>query len=268
MEKRAFLLKNRHFCTEGGKFYNVFPFKPSFFWIIIYLIGTSYQMYGSRPLNTEDAIMTGKKVFQIEASWDYFHWSPQLNENIPILVFTYGLSSRLDISAEIPYIISRNHTGLVHGIGDALLGCKYLLLTENATIPNLALSGILKSETADARKGLGVDQYELTFLGSASKTLSRFIFHGMFAYTLGENHPDVLDFGFAMEYTHHAPLIWVAEVTSTNFVSSLLHENITTVFGGLYFPVNKRITLDGGIRWGLSETSPRWNLTTGATIIF
>lgn len=103
-----------------------------------------------RPLGTEDAGVAGKGVAQAEVSWDYLKWDNDEveDEQVLMLVPIYGLTERLEISVEVPYLIHDLEDGSEEGIGDVNLVAKYLLVEEGEKNPAFAVKGVPNSALA------------------------------------------------------------------------------------------------------------------------
>ncbi len=136
-----------------------------------------------RPLGTEDAGVAGKGVAQMEISWDYLKWDNG-NEHVFLIVPIYGVTERLELSAEIPYLV-HNFEGETtqSSIGDINLIAKYLLIQESKINPAFTIKGIVKLSTGDYEKGLGSGDEDYSIVGVASKGFGNLMLHAHLGYT-------------------------------------------------------------------------------------
>jgi hypothetical protein len=77
-----------------------------------------------------------------------------------------GISSRQELTLEVPYVV----TPAGHGLGDLVLGTKLVLLPEGSHRPGLAGSIEWKLATGDVSTGTGSGSMELGFLLRAQKS--------------------------------------------------------------------------------------------------
>lgn len=224
-----------------------------------------------RPLGTEDAGVAGKGVAQAEVSWDYLKWgNDELeHERVLMLVPIYGLTDNLELSAEIPYLIhDLKGDGSEDGVGDINLVAKYLVIQEGDRSPAFAVKGVLKLDNGDEDKGLGSGDKDYSLFAVASKTVGPVTLHGQLGYTWVGSADDDHLYGMALDYAVTEPFHLLAEINGKRHPDRKEEENPRDALAGITYKVSDHLTLDAAYRWGLSDASPDWSTTAGASITY
>lgn len=226
-----------------------------------------------RPLGTEDAGVAGKGVVQAELGWDYLKWDNG-NEQVFLIVPIYGVTERLELSAEIPYLV-HNFEGEItqSGIGDVNLVAKYLLIQEGKINPAFTLKGVLKLDNGDYEKGLGSGDRDYSVITVASKTIRDFTVHGQFGYTWvgkdkDENLRDIYLYGLALDYGFAEAFHIVGEINGYRHPDRTEEEDPRNVLIGVIYKLSEKLVLGFAVRLGLTESTPDWSTTTGLSITF
>lgn len=229
-----------------------------------------------RPLGTEDAGVAGKGVAQAEVSWDYLKWDNDEveDEQVLMLVPIYGLTERLEISVEVPYLIHDLEDGSEEGIGDVNLVAKYLLVEEGEKNPAFAVKGVAKLDNGDYDNGLGSGDKDYSLFAVASKAIGPVTLHGQFGYTwVGDeedsNLRDITLYGLAIDYALTEPFHILAELNGNRHPDQTAEEeDPRNALAGVTYKVSDNLTLDAAYRWGLSDSVPDWSTTVGASITY
>ena len=229
--------------------------------------------FAYRPFATEDAGVAGAGVAQLEMSWDYLDWDGG-RENMPLLVPVYGVSRRLELSAEIPYMLHEHEGGeRMSGIGDINLVGKFLLLEEKAGRPSLVLKSAVKTKSGDEVKGLGSGALDYNITGAVSKAFGAVTLHGMLGYTfVGANGDDSIRnialYGLAADCGLTEKFHLAAEIAGNKHPEKAVRED--PLFGLLGFSrkVSDMLVLDAGARYSFNKALPKWSTTIGASITF
>ncbi|GAB4379380.1 MAG: hypothetical protein Kow0042_28690 [Calditrichia bacterium] len=109
-----------------------------------------------RPYITEDATVSPAGAIILETSWDYLQITSDNFEHDFLLVPAYGVSDRLEVSLEIPFILLKErNSNITRGIGDFFIVGKYLLKDEGRIWPSVVSRITWKSWNGDAKKRLG-----------------------------------------------------------------------------------------------------------------
>lgn len=227
-----------------------------------------------RPLATEDTGVAGKGVAQLEVSWDTMRWATHDHESVLLLVPIYGVTERLELSTEVPFMWHDPYEGdASQGLGDINLVAKWLLLPEHDARPAVALKGVVKTTTGDEDQGHGSGDCDYTLVGVASKGWGDFTMHAMFGYTFVGNRADpnlrdIVLFGTAVDYSFTPAWHVLAEFSGNRHPDRTATDHPLAGFVGMTYALAPRVILDGGVRLGLNDAMPDWNLTMGSTITF
>lgn len=138
-----------------------------------------------RPLATEDAGVAVSGAVELEASWDLVVRENGSLEHSFLLVPARGFGSRLELSAEVPYLV--RDPGASHGIaglGDICLVSKWLLTEARGPVPAVALKGAMKTRSGCAWRGTGSGERDYALYGIASRTCGSWTLHAMSGYVL------------------------------------------------------------------------------------
>ncbi|HWR59808.1 MAG TPA: transporter [Thermodesulfovibrionales bacterium] len=230
--------------------------------------------FAYRPFSTEDAGVAGKGVAQLETSWDYLSWKNRGRENVLLFVPIYGITERIELSAEIPYLFHNPaEDDSVNGIGDINLAGKLLILEESDARPAVALRGIVKTRSGSATRGLGSGGIDYSVVAVASKGLGNLTLHAMFGYAfIGNNGDDntrnIYLYGLAADYGLTDKLHIVAEISGNRHPDRKASTEMAAGLFGATYKVSDKITLDGAVRHGFNDSVPVWSTTMGVTLTF
>lgn len=227
-----------------------------------------------RPLTTEDAGVAEQGVAQLELSWDYLRWGHGDYEQALLFVPIYGLTPRIEVSAEIPMMIhhlEEGHRG--GGLGDISLVGKVLLVPEGARRPALTFKGVVKTPSGDETRGFGSGDWDYSVVGVASKSIGEATLHAMVGYTLiGDNGNDDIRnvglFGVALDYRVTDAWHIVTEVGGNRHPDRTTTEDPMSALTGVIYTVSPHLTIDSALRVGLNDATSGWSVTTGASIAF
>jgi hypothetical protein len=242
--------------------------------LILAVLSFSATCFAYRPFITEDAGVAGKGVVQLEASWDYLNWKGGDVDNAFLLVPVYGVTERLEVSLEIPYLLHNPDTGShVDGIGDVNAVGKYLIFEEKDMCPAFALKGAIKTNSGSLSKGLGTGDLDYNLVAVASKSLGQFTLHAMFGYTfVGDNGDsniqDMYLYGFAADYAMTEAFHLVSEIAGNRNPDRTAANDPIIGLIGAYYKISEKVTVDGGMRFGFNDAAPQFNSTLGVTLTF
>lgn len=235
--------------------------------------GAPSTSFAYRPLGTEDAGVAGKGLGQLELSWDYLKWGGD-KENIFLAVPIYGLTERLELSAEIPFLAEKPASeASSEGIGDINLVGKYLLIEENEGHPAFTLKGVLKLDNGDFAQGQGSGDKDYSLFAVSSRTIGNVSVHGHLGYTWvgrdkDENLRNIYLYGLAVDFGVSEALHVVGEIDGNRHPERTGYEAPRVALLGITYKFSEKLTGDIGVRKGLTETAPDWSTTTGVSITF
>jgi len=193
-----------------------------------------------------------------------------------VLLFVpiYGITERMELSAEIPYLFHDHEGGeRVNGIGDINLVGKFLLLDEKEVMPAFALKGVVKTKSGDEEKGLGTGDLDYSVLAVASKGIGNLTLHGMLGYTFvgdngDENIRNIFLYGLAADYGVTEKFHVVAEIAGNKHPDRRSPDNPLSSLVGVTYKVSEKVILDGGVRYGFNSSVPKWSTTIGVSLTF
>src|SRR5574341_16674 len=121
-------------------------------WLPSFLARTAY---GGRPLTTEDAGVAGAWRSQVEMSGEYARKSDGEQDYAVLFVPIYGLTNRMEFSAEIPYRFKRLQPGdSTEGLEDVALVLKSLIFDEGGRARAFLVKAVAKLDTGNKEKDL------------------------------------------------------------------------------------------------------------------
>jgi len=242
--------------------------------VIGFILFPNFFAHAYRPFVTEDAGVAGKGVLQLEVSWDYLKWENDEKDNIFLFVPVIGVTERIELSVEIPYLFHNPDKGnRGNGIGDVSIVGKLLLIEEKSKIPGFTLKGIVKTESGDEEKSLGTGDEHYSIVAVMSKTIRDFQFHSMFGYTFigndeKENLRNIYLYGIGADYDLTEKISLVSEVVGNKRSDKKAdHDPVSGMIGGI-LKVSDNLAFDAGVRFGFNNSAPDWNTTAGIAITF
>lgn len=241
-----------------------------------FIFAAHSPVYAYRPFATEDAGVAGKGVAQLEISWDHLKWDNHDKENNFLLVPIYGITDRIELSVEIPYMFHNPESGEENsedGLGDINIVGKFLLIEEGEKTPAFTIKAVLKTSSGDYERGLGSGDKDYSIVAAASKTIGDFQLHGMFGYTFvgdngDENIQDIYLYGIGLDYGLTENFHLVAEIAGNRHSDRTSDNDPVSGLVGATYKISEHLTIDGGIRFGFNDAMPDWNTTLGMSITF
>jgi hypothetical protein len=239
--------------------------------------------FAGHPLVTDDAGTVGKGKGQIEIGSQVWHHKEAVDatttdkmeggEIAPVI--TLGLHDRVDLVAAVPYqwqSLETNGTRVsrADGLADVGLDIKWRFFDHDGW--GLALKPGVSLPTGNEDQGLGSGQtaYRLFFI--TTKELGPLACHLNLGYIRNENNigdnQDIWHASFAAEYEVVKNLKVMANVgTERNPVAdSSTHPAFA--LGGVAYTLSERISVDGGVKFGLNKTETDITYLFGMTIKF
>ncbi len=241
---------------------------------MVIVLGISGRSFAYRPLGTEDAGVAGKGVTQMELSWDYLKWNKKDKEQIFLFVPIYGATERIELSAEIPYLVHHFEPGSgTEGIADVNLAGKYLLVPESEGSPAFTAKGVIKLDNGDFEKGLGSGDRDYSIFAVVSITVTDIIIHGQLGYTwIGKekdpNLNNIYLYGVALDYAITEAFHMVGEINGNRHPDRTINEHPRLILLGATYKLSQKLTADFAVRQGLTNTTPDWSTTAGVSVTF
>ncbi|MGV8057580.1 MAG: transporter [Smithellaceae bacterium] len=239
--------------------------------------------YAGHPLVTDDAGTAGKGKGLVEVGVSFFYDKNNMDEftssktdgGEAAVGLTIGLLDTLDIVLCVPYswfTIDGNDSRVdrANGLSDINFDLKWRFFEKDGWA--LALKPGISLPSGDEDKGLGAGRTAYRMFFIASKELEPVALHLNLGYIRNENnvdeHRDIWHASLAAEYEVIKDLKLLANVGTESNPASDSSNHPTFALGGVSYNVSERITVDAGIKFGL--TSPETDATylAGMTIKF
>ncbi len=231
-----------------------------------------------RPFTTEDAGVARKGSMDIESSWDYMRFTDGDNKHLFMIVPVYGLLEWVEVSSEIPYLITEtSHTGTTHGIGDINLIIKLILLGKqpqdgsNPTDTLFTFKGLIKTATGDYHQGLGTGDIDYNMSGVVSHWFGDLSVHAMFGYVFtGKKHiaslRDYYYYGAGFDYRISGNSYILAEILGNRDPLCKSRHQLISTAAGMYFRVSRDLLIDLTLKIGWDSALPRYDVAIGSTL--
>jgi hypothetical protein len=226
-----------------------------------------------RPGVANPAEIQKAGVLQVEYGYDANFRSRELHtEQSAPLSLRFAATSRLLLELDLDTFKSETDEATrvrETGIGDARLGLQIVALKDTDAHPALAFAYYLKLPAASEEKGLGTGRYDHKLVFLLSKKVGRmdFDFNGAYLNNgredgAGHESGGQAAFSLAREFENHFG--FVGELSG----QSLDEAQPRGVYAltALTYKVNRRLQLDGGLRFGLTSDAPRTGAFAGMTI--
>lgn len=238
--------------------------------LVIWFLFTCYEFgHTYRPFATEDAGVAGKGVIQLEVSYDFVEERDEDKEHNLLLVPIYGITERIELSAEIPCkFLSPKDGKTVGGVGDIALAGKILLLEEKGIMPTLTIKPVLKTPTGDKEREIGTGHLDFGLFAVKSKTLGKLQLHSMLGYTIIGDEADEIGYGVGGDYNLMDKIHLVGELTGSVVLNKPAEGHPMNALIGVIYNFSGNLIFDVGLRLGITEASPKLNITAGISVTF
>lgn len=229
--------------------------------------------FAYRPFSTEDAGVAGKNVFQLELSRDVTSWKTQQEDQIFLFVPVLGLSERMEASVEIPYVTTQlQGNSQESGVGDINAVVKYLMI--NGKTSQFTLKSLLKLDNGDYARGLGSGDKDAHISFVFSKNFNKLSFHAQAGFTFvgrkkNPNLQDIKIYGLAMDACLSEKLHGVLEFSGNEHADKTAPSaHVSTFMLGVTYKASNKAVMDAGVRVGVTEASPKMNVSVGTSLSF
>jgi hypothetical protein len=135
------------------------------------------------PFVTGDVPTAEKESFELYLGTRYESVRGTINRQLGFTEIVSGISDRQEITFETSYLSQDGE----HGLGDCVVGTKYMYVKETETLPSIAGTFELKVPTASVSRNLGSGEFDLDLRLIAEKTWGPFTAFGNIGYTIGES---------------------------------------------------------------------------------
>jgi hypothetical protein len=226
----------------------------------------------SRPSVANPAEIQKAGVLQLEYGYDALFRAAEFRteQSLPVAL-RFAASSRVLVELDLDAVKSEtDETGLrMTGIGDTRLGIQVVALKDTKEHPALAFAYYIKLPSADEGKGLGTGRIDHKVMMLLSKKFGQTDMDINVAYlNVGREDSSRRASGgqgaisFAYEFKNN---LGVEGELSGESVDDVQPRGIFAL-GALTYKVNRRLRLDGGMRFGLNPEAPRTGVFAGMTV--
>ncbi len=248
--------------------------------LLIFILLAPYSLllanpvFAARPLITEDAVVAGKGITQLEVGIDYIKVGNKGEGTTLIVSPIHGVTEDTEFSLILPYIFGRPDTPSgVDGWGDISFIMKHLVIAEDGKIPALLLRMALKLPTGDEEKGLGTGDTNVGFSGILTKGFGSATVHLNLGYTfVGDQDEDSdnneVNYGVAGEYIIGKRTTVVGEIYGLYHPEYKAKEIERRALLGLTYRLDDTFTIDLAGKRGLDSASDEYGFIGGVTITF
>ena len=239
--------------------------------------------FAGHPLVTDDAGTQGKDKGQVEVGVSFFNDKDKVDEATTFKAegggatvgVTVGLLDNLDIILIVPYAWhthDQNDTRMARadGLSDITFDAKWRFFEKDGWA--LALKPGISLPSGDEDKGLGAGRstYRIFLIGT--KEFEPVAFHANVGYIRNENNmearKDLWHASVAAEVKVIKGLKLLANVGMERNPDPATDNYPAFALGGISYDISERITVDAGIKYGLTSPETDWTYLTGLTIKF
>lgn len=245
-----------------------------FFALLTLHFGLCAEAQAARPLVTEDAVVAGRGITQLEVGVDYTRIGDK-GEGTTLLVSPiHGVMEDTEFYLNFPYIFRRpDSPSKGDGWGDVSFVMKHLIAEEDKKIPAFLIRMSLKLPSGDKDKGLGTGDTNVGFLGVLTKGFGPATIHLNAGYTFvgrqnESRHDNEVNYGIAGEYAVGKKTRVVGEVYGLYHPAYEAEEIERRAMLGLTYRINDTLTVDCAAKKGFQGASDEYGLIAGMTITF
>jgi hypothetical protein len=250
---------------------------------VIGLILMATTAFAGHPLVTDDTGTQGKGHVQVEVGLSFFYDKEKVDEltkaktksGEAAVSLAVGLLDSLDIILGVPYAwygVKENGTrvGREDGIADIVLDAKWRFFEKNGW--SLAIKPGLSLPTGNEDKGLGAGRagYRLFFIGT--KEFESVAIHANLGYIRNENkfeeREGLWHVSIAAEAEVLSGLKLMANIGAEKNPDPGSNNHPAFALGGISYDISEKITLDAGVKYGLTSTEDDWTFLTGLAVRF
>jgi hypothetical protein len=226
----------------------------------------------ARPTVSNPAEFQRPGVLQIEYGYNAnFRASGIDVEQDTPLALRFAVSRRLLLELDTDSPISQTPTGGMRetGAGDTQLGAQWVLQHESRTHPAIAVAYYIKLPTASDTKGLGTGGVDHNLIALISKKIDQTTvdFNAIYLLagrTTGQGHASSGQAALAVSRNLTEQLGVQGEISG--FSRNDAQPGAVFGLGVVTYQINRRVVLDGGLRFGLTRDAPRVGAVAGITV--
>jgi hypothetical protein len=226
----------------------------------------------SRPGVANPAEIQKAGVLQLEYGYDSnFRADEFRTQQSAPLTLRFAASSRLLLQADLDTVLSEtDESGTrMTGIGDARIGFQIVALKDTERHPALAFAYYVKLPSASEEKGLGTGRFDHKFVTLISKKLGSvdMDLNGALLVVGREDASGWITGGqAALSFSGEFENGFGLEGELSGQTKDDTQPKGLYALGAATYKVNDRFRLDGGMRFGLTDSSPRVGVFAGIVV--
>ena len=226
----------------------------------------------ARPTVSNPAEFQKPGVLQVEFGYNgNFHSSDFKSQADFPMALRFAVNRRilLELDTDSPFTQKDFSNFRQTGAGDTQLGIQAVLQPENKTRPSLALAYYIKLPTASAEKNLGTGRVDHNFIGLFSKKIDKTTIDFNAIYLLAgrtssNGHASSGQAAFAVTQAITKKFGLQGEISG--FSRNDEQKSAMFALGVATYQIGKRVSFDGGVRFGLTKNAPNYGFVAGITV--
>lgn len=239
--------------------------------------------FAGPPLVTDDTGTQGKGNVQVEVGLSFIYDKDKVDELTTVktkggeaaVSLAVGLIHSLDIVLGVPYAwYSNKENGILvareDGIADIALDAKWRFFEKDGW--SLAIKPGISFPSGDADKELGTGRVGCSLFFIGTKEIEPVAIHANLGYLRHENkfdeRKDIWHVSVAAELEVIGGLKLMANVGAERNPEPSSNNHPAFALGGISYDIMENITLDAGVKYGLTSSETNWEYLTGLTIRF
>ena len=226
----------------------------------------------ARPTFSNPAEFQKPGVLQLEYGYNAnFHAPGVRAEQDSPLALRFAVSKRILLEMDIDAIITQTAEDRKRAtsFGDCQVGIQLVLMHESSSAPGIAVAYYIKAPTASSLKGLGTGRVDHSLIALISKSFGRTTFDFNAIYLLAgrisrQGYASSGQAAFAVSQGLTSRIGIQGEISG--FGRNDVQPGAMVGLAVGTYQVNRRLVLDGGIRFGLTKDAPASGIVAGITI--
>lgn len=249
----------------------------------IFILFSAGNAFALHPLITDDAGTMGKGKAQIETGGQYSYDKEHIEDGVTRKIqggqvsatLTYGLVDGVDLVLGIPYLWSKTReddavTFRTDGFSDVSFDLKWRFHEIDGW--GFALKPGITVPTGDDDRELGTGGVSYRLYGIVTKEMEPWAFHMNIGYARNENtleqEKNLWHASIAAEVEMVKSLKAVADFSLDRNTTKGSDTPLTYVIGGLVYALSEKVSIDGGVKIGLTRPSVDITYLLGLTMKF
>ena len=227
----------------------------------------------ARPTVSNPAEFQRPGVLQLEFGYNgNFHASGnyKYQQDAPLaLRFAVNRRILIELDTDSPYSQKDLSGARNTGAGDTQLGIQAVVQSENKARPGIALAYYVKLPTASREKNLGTGRVDNSFIGLVSKKFGQTTvdFNAIYLFAGRTSGAGFASSGqAALAVSRNLTKQFGVQGEISGLSRSDMQSGAMFALGVVTYQVNRRLSFDSGLRFGLTAGAPRVGAVAGITV--